>query len=545
MRGVDKVTAVLLVEDDVEFARLVRAMLGRASSPFVVEHVTRLLDALTLLRNDGIDAILVDLTLPDASGLEAVNRIQSVAPDVPLVVLTGLDDEMVAVQAVQAGAQDYLVKGQIDVRWLPRSIAYAIERQRTQADQNRHIARLAILRAVDDELTRRLDLDYVLMMGLDTAVRLSLASAGIMGVIEDDELQMLEYINFDPQVLPDTPMLKMGVIGRCLREQQAQRVIDVSSDPDYITLLPKTRAQIAIPLISQSRVVGFLSLETPEPDRFTEDVFDFAQLLAARIAAAVDNARLYQTTQHQLTEMQELYNQVRALEQMKTDIIRIATHDLRSPLNNIIHCAYLMRRTGGDSLSTNALNFIDCIEQSAARMQNITDDVLSVERLESATLLKLVLVDLQALIEKAFQENQAAARQKELCFALALSASPIYVMGEPSLLHEAVTNLIGNAIKYTPEGGTVEVRLHRNAQTATFKVMDTGYGIPEEQQARLFQPFFRARTDETAEIDGTGLGLHLVKNIITRHDGQMIFKSEYGKGSVFGFRLPLAKEEDD
>jgi DNA-binding response OmpR family regulator len=198
----DPVTTVLVVEDDPEFARLVKAMLARSSPPLEVVHVSRLIDALARLRQQKIDAVLLDLTLPDADGLETVNRVQGMAPDVPVIVLTGLDDEELAMQAVHAGAQDYLVKGQIDVRWLPRSISYAIERQRAQGEQNRHIARLAILRAVDDELTRRLDLEYVLMMGLDTAVRLSVASAGIMGVIENDELQSISTSTQTPCPIP-------------------------------------------------------------------------------------------------------------------------------------------------------------------------------------------------------------------------------------------------------------------------------------------------------------------------------------------------------
>ena len=87
-----------------------------------------------------------------------------------------------------------------------------------------------------------------------------------------------------------------------------------------------------------------------------------------------------------------------------------------------------------------------------------------------------------------------------------------------------------------------EVRLRRNGKAAIFKVLDTGYGIPADQQERLFQPFFRARSREVENIDGTGLGLHLVKNIITRHEGEMLFDSIYGQGSTFGFHLPLAEK---
>jgi two-component system phosphate regulon sensor histidine kinase PhoR len=103
-----------------------------------------------------------------------------------------------------------------------------------------------------------------------------------------------------------------------------------------------------------------------------------------------------------------------------------------------------------------------------------------------------------------------------------------------------VDNLIGNAIKYTPENGAVTVRLSSEAGGIIFEVEDTGFGIPADRQARLFQPFYRVKTAETRRVEGTGLGLHLVKNIVERHHGRIRFHSEYGKGSVFGFELPPA-----
>ena len=105
-------------------------------------------------------------------------------------------------------------------------------------------------------------------------------------------------------------------------------------------------------------------------------------------------------------------------------------------------------------------------------------------------------------------------------------------------LREAVTNLISNAIKYTPPGGTVRVRLYTETDQIAFAVTDTGVGIPAEMQAKLFHPFYRVRTRETVKIEGTGLGLYLVKGIVERHSGSMFLQSEYGTGSTFGFRLP-------
>ena len=112
--------------------------------------------------------------------------------------------------------------------------------------------------------------------------------------------------------------------------------------------------------------------------------------------------------------------------------------------------------------------------------------------------------------------------------------------GDLAQLYEAISNLIGNAIKYTPERGLIDVCLRKKDGLIIFDVRDNGFGIPEEHHERLFQPFYRAHTQETTGIEGTGLGLHLVKKIVERHRGKMIFRSTYGQGSTFGFSLPAA-----
>ncbi|MBN2471690.1 MAG: response regulator [Anaerolineae bacterium] len=539
-----EVSTILLVEDDPTYARLIRATLRRSSTGrlFDVAHVDRIADALVILKQREFDAVLLDLSLPDGGGLDTFMRLHQSTPEVPIVVLSGLADEHTALNAVQAGAQDYLVKSQTDMRGLAHALSYAIERQRAQAERSRHITRLAILRDVDEELNRRLDLGYVLTMALDTAVRLGVANAGLIGLLEDDEIRHMKTINYSPEQLPGTDLLEQGIVGRCLRERRSQRVMDVTRDPDYVAVLPATRAQIAIPLLSQDRLLGFLNLESSDPSRFTEETFDFLKLLASRIATAVDNAQLYETSRSQLAELQTLYNQVRDLEQIKTDMIRVATHDLRGPINNVLGFVHLLRRLVDQERTPQAREFLDYIEQSTRRMQTITSEILSLERLDATGELHTEPVDITSMAQRAFREQQKEARQKSQRFHLTADDRRLLVQAEPALLYEAMINLISNAIKYTPEDGAVKIRVLGNDTQASFQVIDTGYGIPADQQERLFQPFFRAETAEVKQIDGTGLGLHLVKNIIDRHNGELIFESEYGQGSTFGFRLPLITE---
>jgi signal transduction histidine kinase len=293
-------------------------------------------------------------------------------------------------------------------------------------------------------------------------------------------------------------------------------------------------------LISQERIVGILNLETPRPAYFTEEVFDFLKILTGRFAAAIDNSQLYQVSQQQLTELKDLYARVSGLEQLKTDMIRIAAHDLRNPLSAILGFASLL---GDGTLPPRQQEYAKVIEKSAHRMHKIITDILSLQRIEAMHNSAVQsLANLREIIEKSYQDHQEQAQIKGQDYVLHLPEGSVIVAGDAPQLQEAVDNLVSNAIKYTPDGGQVIVRLIQGAGFARAEVEDHGFGIPEDLQKHLFQPFYRARTEETRDIDGTGLGLHLVKNIIERHNGDMIFKSVYGKGSTFGFRLPLLTE---
>jgi signal transduction histidine kinase len=298
---------------------------------------------------------------------------------------------------------------------------------------------------------------------------------------------------------------------------------------------------MCFPLISQDRLVGVLCLETQQPGRFTQQTFDFLKLVSSRIATAMDNASLYQVSQNQLTELQALYAKVSYLERLKTDMINLAAHDLRNPISSIINYSLVLRDDAASVLSDQNKSFLDVIDQAAQRILRITDDILSLERIEQ-TATSTQAVDLCQLVQTVFAAFHDQAQYKSLDYELVIApdVTPT-VSGDPAQLREALANLVGNAIKYTAMGGRVTVRLSQVTFRARVEVEDTGYGIPADQQANIFKPFFRAVMEETRRIEGSGLGLHLVKNIVERHHGQMVFQSVYGKGSTFGFELTSSK----
>ena len=399
---------------------------------------------------------------------------------------------------------------------------------------------LTILRRVEAEMNETLNLDTVLMIAMDAAMRATSADSGVIGLLEGDQLRVMHSIDSFPA--GTLVHIDAGITGRVLRTHKPELVLDVSTDPDYIALNPTTSAQMTIPLLYRDRMIGVLNLETSNPEKFHEAAFDFLKLLATRITIAIDNAQLYQVSQSQLEELAQLYVRVSDLEQSKTNMIRVAAHDLRNPVGLVLGYTDLLLEER-DSLSEHQREYLDSIHRAGNKMLKLINDILSLERITAGSPEQHQTISLCALAQEVFSANADNARQKSQRYTIVCDDDPLMVRGDTTTLREAMNNFIHNALKYTPPGNAITVRLEQRGAQAAFEVEDTGYGIPDDQQDRLFQPFYRARTTETYQIEGTGLGLNLVKIIIEKHGGKVYFNSTYGKGSLFGFELKIVADD--
>jgi PAS domain S-box-containing protein len=242
-------------------------------------------------------------------------------------------------------------------------------------------------------------------------------------------------------------------------------------------------------------------------------------------------------------ELRQLYEQVSQLEQYKTDMIRMAAHDLRHPISVTLGYLELLqdRDAGFTAVQT---RYLDAIRTATQRANQMLSDILSLERIEQQAQTGIRdRFNFHRMLGEIIAQYREQALSKGLQVVVDVDESeePFELVGDSAQVTEAISNLLNNAIKYTPSGGKVFVRLRADMHELHFEVQDTGYGIPQDQQEHLFRPFYRAKMSETATIEGTGLGLHLVKNIVERHGGNVVFYSELQKGSLFGFRLPLAQ----
>jgi signal transduction histidine kinase len=233
-------------------------------------------------------------------------------------------------------------------------------------------------------------------------------------------------------------------------------------------------------------------------------------------------------------------NAARAEELMRLrgDFVASVSHELRTPLTSIIGYLELLKDDESESLTPTQQTFLGVVHRSAYRLRGLVGDLLLVAEAEGGALaLDLHDVDIGALAEECVEAARPAADAKEI--ELTLSRGEIgQIQGDPDRLAQMMDNLVSNAIKFTPDGGSVAVRTAFENGEALFEVTDTGFGISSVDQAHLFDRFFRARPAVDKAIRGTGLGLTITKAIVDAHKGSITVKSTLGKGSTFLARLP-------
>jgi signal transduction histidine kinase len=239
---------------------------------------------------------------------------------------------------------------------------------------------------------------------------------------------------------------------------------------------------------------------------------------------------------HDVTHLKEL-------DQLKTDFINAVTHDMRSPLSGILIATHLVSQAG--EVNEKQLEFLNTIEHRVAAMSELIDDLLDVARIEAGIDMEMEPCVISPLIAQVMNQFQEQVDDKKLRVQLQVAGNIPPVMGNEARLRQALLNLIGNAIKYTPEGGKIIVEASHNYDNIVVSVEDTGLGISLNDQQYIFDKFYRVNRPGAAHVKGTGLGLAITRSIIEKHNGLLWVDSELNQGSTFSFVLPIIKVEPE
>ena len=236
---------------------------------------------------------------------------------------------------------------------------------------------------------------------------------------------------------------------------------------------------------------------------------------------------------------------LREIDQYKAEVMQHITHELRLPLQSLYSAHYLLRKQASSPVTAEYQKILDLIQENVDRISGFTNQFLDLSRIEAGKMeFRLEPVDLEEVVTRAVQEARVNAERKSIALTQSLQPVPT-VMADLEKIHHAVSNLVGNAIKFTQNGGTVHVSLAPTSTGVRCSVRDTGVGIDPEDIPRLFTKFFQAKSAGKISVKGTGIGLALVKGIVEGHGGSVEVESVPGEGSTFAIHLPVQGSEGE
>ncbi len=568
----DKPIRILLVEDEHEYARLMRRMLASVKKivpvtpRFDLEWVDQLSTGVERLSTGGIDAILLDLILPDSQGLDTFVSVHAQVPRVPIIVLTNLDDEALAIKAVQQGAQDYLVKGQVDGNLLVRATRYAIERKRAEEALRRYAERLTILHEIDRALLTARSLEAIADTALDRIRQLvDCQRAGV--VVFDFETH--EAIQLAIRVGDETRLgtgaripLELSGSAEDLRRGKVHMVEDILSFPSTARLsspksgsrhhsqLPSViqalhsegmRSYISAPIIAHGELIGALNLGADNPGFFDSEHIAIAREVADSLATALQQARLHEQAERHADELAAVIDQLQEVDRFKNKFIQNISHELSAPLSLIQGYADMLAAGKLGELRPQQQQPVASIARRTRILSEMVQDIMLLLKAEASPP-NPEPTQLDKLAQAAVEDFQIAVEKSKLTLRAEIAPPLPPVSGYPAYLRRVVDNLLGNAVKFTPAGGTITVRMWQEGERVVLEVSDSGVGIPSDQLGRIFERFYQVKEPARRKRGGIGLGLALVKEIVETYGGEVTVESEVGQGSTFMVTLPISKE---
>jgi signal transduction histidine kinase len=284
-------------------------------------------------------------------------------------------------------------------------------------------------------------------------------------------------------------------------------------------------SMLCVPLLIKGKAEGVICVYSTEADRFSESDAEFLAALASEGAIAIENARTYQALE--------------MADKAKSDFVRMVAHELRSPLSAVQSMLKVLQEGFVGALTSKQEDLLRRSERRVSTLLAMVSDLLDLAagKMEQLRGEKKRVV-LNEIITKVAELLQTSAEEKGLEFEVDITEEPLVILGFEDGLERVFMNLVSNAVKYTPAGGSVAVRAWSENGQVKVEVSDTGIGIPEEALPRIFEEFYRAKNAKAVEMEGTGLGLAIAKDVVEQHEGQILVESTVGRGSTFYVILP-------
>jgi signal transduction histidine kinase len=346
------------------------------------------------------------------------------------------------------------------------------------------------------------------------------------------------------QMLVATPVRKgQGATGRLAEVLEPIQLADLRDIAEQIPvrdvlLRAGYRALLAVPLVRENHLIGGLTVFRKAPGEFASEVVELLQTFATQSALAIQNARLF-------LEIEDKSRQLEVASQHKSEFLANMSHELRTPLNAIIGFSEVLTERMFGELNEKQDEYLKDIYASGQHLLSLINDILDLSKIEAGRMeLEPADFDLPGAIDNALTLVRERAGRRGIMLGRAIDERVGTIRADERKVKQVLLNLLSNALKFTPEGGRIDVRAAVSEGMVAVSVADTGVGIAPEDQEAVFEEFRQVGTADK-KVEGTGLGLALSRKFIELHGGRIWVKSQVGTGSTFTFTVPVRREPSD
>jgi PAS domain S-box-containing protein len=502
---------ILVVDDDELDRRAVRRCLLQAGIAATIDEARSAAEAVERFQPGAYDCVVLDYYIPGVEHLSLLRQLQTTARDIPVVILTGRGDEEIAVEFMKAGAVDYLSKGSMTPERLATSCRYAVEMAREAATR----------RDVEQALRER-----------ETEFRTLANAIPQMAWMADSEGRRYWYNDRWYEFTGLRPDESLGLGWRLVHHPDHRaRVCDgqeaaFARGESWEDTFPLKRKD-GVYRWFLARAVPFRT-EDGSTARWFGTHTDITERLETERALAASEERLRSVLAHEQAARQDAERATKA----RDDVIAIVAHDLRNPMHAIVGAASMLGISAEDDKRRRQ---VAIIQRSAQEMERLIAGLLDVARIEEGTLaIRNEPIDLRALIDATLEQFEGRALERKIALRCDINDSLPPVAGDRDRLVQVLSNLLGNALKFTPEGQGISVRATPLEGAVQVSVKDSGAGIPQEHLPHIFDRFWQANRQSRS---GAGLGLAICKGIVEAHGGRIWAASSVGRGTTIHFTL--------
>jgi signal transduction histidine kinase len=418
------------------------------------------------------------------------------------------------------------------------------ELQARTAELTQSVGQLTALGEISRAVSSTLDVETVLQTIVSRATQL--AGADGCAIYEYDDATEAFHIrathNLDPvlvETLRTAPLRKgEGAMGRAAETREPTQVADIAAPGAYESHIRDTllgagyRALLSVPLLREGEIIGSLSLNRHTPGEFPPEAVEVLKTFATQSALAIQNARLFR-------EIADKSRQLEAASRHKSEFLANMSHELRTPLNAIIGFSEVLAEKMFGDINTKQAEYLQDILESGRHLLSLINDILDLSKIEAGHMeLEPTDFDLPSAIDNALTLVRERATRRGITVGRTVDEHLGTIRGDERKVKQVLLNLLSNALKFTPEGGRIDVGGRLDGEMVEVSVADTGVGIAATDQEAVFEEFRQVGAAER-KAEGTGLGLALSRKFVELHRGKIWVQSEVGRGSTFTFTLPV------